>query len=64
MHPETAASFGLSGEPVVIVLSGHTLTVKIIVDETIPAGVALAPRSVGLTVSQPVALALQKVEAK
>jgi hypothetical protein len=39
-------------------LSGHKQTVKIWADYTMPSGVALAPRSTGLPVSQPVALAL------
>ncbi len=65
MHPDTAAAFDLAGEKeVVVTLSGHTSTVQIILDEDLPVGVALAPRSVGLPVSQPQAVALPKVVMK
>ncbi len=65
MHPDTAAAFELTGEKeVVVTLSGHTSTVQIVLDEDLPVGVALAPRSVGLPVAQPQAVALPKVVMK
>jgi NADH-quinone oxidoreductase subunit G len=61
MHPDTAASFDLAGEnEVLVTLSGHTSTVQVVLDGDLPVGVALAPRSVGLPVSQPQAVALPK----
>lgn len=57
LNPATAATFGLAdGGLLPVTLSGHTLTVQIRIAETIPAGVALAPRSVGLPFNQPVVL--------
>ncbi len=65
MHPDTAAAFDLAGKKeVAVTLSGHTSTVQIVLDEDLPVGVALAPRSVGLAVSQPQAVALPKVLMK
>jgi NADH-quinone oxidoreductase subunit G len=65
LNPITAAAFGLqAGAALPVTLSGHTLTVFVQVADTIPEGVALAPRSVGLPFNQPVTLALQKVETK
>ena len=65
LHPETAAAFGLAdGMAFQVTLSGHTQNVMIVVDDTLPVGVGLVPRSVGLPVSQPVALAMPKVEIK
>ncbi len=65
LNPQTAAACGLTaGDTLPVTLSGHTLMVVIKTAETIPAQVALAPRSVGLPFNQPVALALQKVETK
>jgi NADH-quinone oxidoreductase subunit G len=63
LHPETAAAQGLiAGAQITITLSGHTYPVKIVTDETVPTGVALVPRSVGLPVSQPQVLMLQAVD--
>lgn len=65
MHPDTAAAFALVGESeVVVTLSGYTSTVRVVFDEHLPVGVALAPRSVGLPVSQPQAVALPNVVVK
>ena len=65
MHPDTAAAFNLAGQnEVVVTLSGHTSTVQVVLDGDLPVGVALAPRSVGLAVSQPQAVALPKVVMK
>jgi NADH-quinone oxidoreductase subunit G len=65
MHPDTAAALDLAGESeVVVTLSGHTSTIELVLDEDLPVGVALAPRSVGLPVSQPQAVALPKVVVK
>jgi len=65
MHPDTAAAFDLAGEnEVAVTLSGHTSTVSIVRDDHLPVGVALAPRSVGLAVSQPQAVALPKAVLK
>ena len=65
MHPDTAAAHSLAGEhEVVVTLSGHTSTIQVFMDDDLPVGVALAPRSVGLPVSQPQAVALPKVVMK
>jgi NADH-quinone oxidoreductase subunit G len=65
MHSATAAAFGLKdGDVLPVILSGHTMTVKLVVDDGLPQGVAMAPRSVGLPLSHPAALALPKVEMR
>ena len=65
MHPDTAAVCGLlDGSVFQATLSGHTMDMTAVLDETLPTGVGLVPRSVGLPVSQPQALAVLKVAAK
>ena len=65
MHPDTAAAFALVGESeVVVTLSGYTSTIRVVLDDHLPVGVALAPRSVGLPVSQPQPVALPNVVVK
>ncbi len=59
LHSETAAAFGLADRmKFSVTLSGHTQEVTIMVDDSLPVGVGLVPRSVGLPVNQPVALAM------
>ena len=59
LHPETAAAFGLQDRMMFpVTLSGHTQDVSIRVDDTLPVGVGLVTRSVGLPVNQPVILAM------
>ena len=59
LHSETAAVFGLADRmKFPVTLSGHTQEVTIVVDDSLPVGVGLVPRSVGLPVNQPVALAM------
>lgn len=65
MHPATAAAFDLGGlEQVTIVLSGHTTTLPLVLDDGLPVGVSLAARSVGLPVTQPMAAGLPKIAVK
>jgi NADH-quinone oxidoreductase subunit G len=56
MHPELVERHGLiAGDMVSLVLGGKAGAVEIVADETIPAGVALLPRSVGLPIQGPAA---------
>jgi NADH-quinone oxidoreductase subunit G len=65
LHPATAAKWGLvDGGMLPVILRGHAVTVKVMVDECLPQGVALAPRSVGLPLAEPTALTLSKVETR
>jgi anaerobic selenocysteine-containing dehydrogenase len=55
LHPETALKLGLAeGQPVPLALNGGKFTVPVTLDETLPQGVGLVPRSAGLPVWGPV----------
>jgi NADH-quinone oxidoreductase subunit G len=57
LHPETAGALGLADRSKFpVTLSGHSQEVTIVLSDTVPVGVGLVPRSVGLPVSQPVAM--------
>lgn len=60
MHPETVAQFGLAdGMEVRLHGEGWSATAPVKADTRIPPGIGLAPRSVGLPISGPVALRLE-----
>jgi NADH-quinone oxidoreductase subunit G len=61
LRAEDAARLGLSaGGQAQVVLNGTTAPVKVLVDESVPQGVALVPRSVGLPIIQPAAIKIIK----
>ncbi|HEX7393509.1 MAG TPA: molybdopterin dinucleotide binding domain-containing protein, partial [Anaerolineaceae bacterium] len=54
LHPETALKLGLvEGQAVPLALNGSKYIVPVILDETLPQGVGLVPRSAGLPVWGP-----------
>ncbi len=54
LHPGTAESLGAeAGQRVSLSLNGRTQEVAVKIDGTIPAGVALVPRSMGLRIESP-----------
>jgi NADH-quinone oxidoreductase subunit G len=54
VHPETAARLGLAGgEPVEFLLEGQTVSLPVVIDGTVPAGVGLVPRSTGVSLTAP-----------
>jgi anaerobic selenocysteine-containing dehydrogenase len=60
LHPNTAKKFGvIMGERVTLNLDGATEVVIVKVDDNIPAGVALVPRSMGLPISGPTEVSLK-----
>ncbi len=61
LNPADAARLGLAGDAEVQVkLDGATFSAGVVLDETVPPGVALAPRSVGLPVIRPVRIDIQR----
>jgi NADH-quinone oxidoreductase subunit G len=61
LNPADAARLGLAGDADVQVrLDGATFSAGVVLDETVPPGVALAPRSVGLPVTRPVRIDIQR----
>ncbi|MFO3797239.1 MAG: molybdopterin dinucleotide binding domain-containing protein, partial [Anaerolineales bacterium] len=49
LHPNTAQSEGVqNGDQVLISWEGHQAEAKVVVDETVPSGVGLVPRSMGI----------------
>ena len=54
LHPDEAARLGLTaGQPARVSLNGVTAAAQVVVDENVPAGVALVPRSTGLPIDRP-----------
>jgi len=54
LHPEEAARLGLTpGQPARVNLNGLTVTAQVVVDEHVPAGVVLVPRSTGIPIDRP-----------
>ena len=54
LHPSAAEKFGVgAGEHVTLTLDGMSGEVVVKIDDTISAGVALVPRSMGLPISEP-----------
>jgi NADH-quinone oxidoreductase subunit G len=73
LHPEDAVRLGLrSGQgvsasgfgPALVNLNGAELIADIVVDETVPAGVVLVPRSFGLPITGPAPVKLSKASEK
>ena len=69
LHPEDAVRLGLrSGQdkfgPAVVSLNGIDKTAKVVVDETVPAGVVLVPRSFGLPITGPAPVRVVKATGK
>ena len=59
MNPSSAADLNLAdGKAAIMTIVGATCTVQIALDPTVPQGVVLAPRSVGLPVTAPVKVRL------
>ena len=55
VHPDVAQKLGVqAGQPVTLSLDGTGYDVLLKLDETIPAGVALVPRSMGVPIEGPV----------
>ena len=52
LNPVTAGKLGIS-DLAEITVNGDTLKVKVVLDETVPASVALLPRSMGFSVREP-----------
>lgn len=63
LHPLAAQKRGLAaGDVVSVELGGHTAEVTVRLDETIPTGVALLPRSMGLPIYAPALLSVGKAK--
>jgi anaerobic selenocysteine-containing dehydrogenase len=61
MHPVTAGGLGLAhNEMATLGLENCPSEVQVKVDETLPEGIALLPRSVGVPVSAPVAAKIER----
>jgi NADH-quinone oxidoreductase subunit G len=61
LNPADAARLGLAADMQVQVrLGGESYSAGIMLDEKVPSGVALAPRSVGLPVTRPVRIDIQR----
>jgi anaerobic selenocysteine-containing dehydrogenase len=57
LHPEAARKLGLeAGNQVTVSFDGVSGEALVKIDETISAGVALVPRSMGLAIHEPVAI--------
>ncbi len=57
LHPEAIKKLGLeAGKPVTVSFDGVSGEALVKIDETISAGVALVPRSMGLAIREPVAI--------
>ena len=65
LHPSAAEKLGIqAGERVSLSLDGASAEVLVRLDSTIPTGVALVPRSMGLPIRQPAEASLKAVAAK
>lgn len=63
IHPETTAALGFSdGAKIGIEIAGSKIEVTARLDETIPAGVVLVPRSMGVPIHEPTAVNLSLVQ--
>ncbi|MFN3742094.1 MAG: NADH-quinone oxidoreductase subunit NuoG [Anaerolineales bacterium] len=55
LHPNTAQAEGVQdGDQVLISWEGHQAEAKVVVDESVPSGVGLVPRSMGIPLQQTV----------
>ncbi|MBK5108722.1 MAG: molybdopterin-dependent oxidoreductase, partial [Anaerolineales bacterium] len=63
LHPETTAALGFTdGAKIRIAISGSELEVAVRLDETIPVGVVLVPRSMGVPIHGPVETKISLVQ--
>jgi predicted molibdopterin-dependent oxidoreductase YjgC len=63
IHPETTADLGFSdGTKIMIAIENNQIEVTARLDETIPVGVVLVPRSMGIPINGPVSVALSPVQ--
>jgi NADH-quinone oxidoreductase subunit G len=63
LHPRTASAFGLAeGAPVRVALDESTAVLRIVLDDSIPTGVGLVPRSAGVPDAAPRAVRLHRIE--
>ena len=57
MHPDAVKELGVSaGQRVSVSFNGTNAEAIVKVDDTVPVGVALIPRSMGLAIREPVAV--------
>jgi NADH-quinone oxidoreductase subunit G len=60
LHPDTAGRFEVeAGSTVEMTINGTAYMVKVLVDEKVPASVALLPRSMGIFINSPAAITLK-----
>ncbi len=65
VHPETALKFGLQeGQDLLVVLNGTRCSLPVSLDETVPQGVGLVPRSAGFPLSEPVVVSAAEMAGK
>lgn len=63
VNPATAAKLGLAdGSKAAVSLGDFEAQVKVLVDEFVPAGVVLVPRSFGIPLSEPAAVKISVAE--
>jgi NADH-quinone oxidoreductase subunit G len=61
VHPETAKKAGLQ-DSAEIHLNGFETTLKVVMDESVPASVGLVPRSMGIPIHEPVVVSVNPVK--
>jgi NADH-quinone oxidoreductase subunit G len=60
LHPDTAMRFKVeAGSPAMLTVNGTAYKVKVLLDEKVPASVALLPRSMGIPINTPAAIELK-----
>jgi len=65
LHPETALKFGLTeGQDLLVVLNGMRCSLPVSLDETLPQGVGLVPRSAGFPLTEPVVVSVAEMAGK
>jgi NADH-quinone oxidoreductase subunit G len=65
LHPEAARTWGVdAGQRVNVSLDGVSGEAVVNVDETVPVGIALIPRSMGLAIREPAAVQVSQVEGQ
>jgi len=60
LHPETALKAGLKeGQPFLLALNGGKYSLPVTLDETLPLGIGLVPRSAGVPLTGPVVVGME-----
>jgi predicted molibdopterin-dependent oxidoreductase YjgC len=60
ISPDTAAQYKVkTGEMTQLKINGTVCKVRVLVDETVPASVAILPRSMGIPINSPAAISLK-----